>query len=69
MRKIMKRRGVPKWTVRLSKALRDYLRQPEKAGDHSLANAIWDIMRKMDRQGSAYVKEEGKKKHKKEKKN
>ena len=68
VRKIRKRPGAPKWTVRLSKALRDYLQQPEKAGEHSLANAIWDIMHKMDRQGSAYLKEEWKKKHKKEKK-
>ena len=28
VRKIMKRPGAPKWTVRLSKALRDYLQQP-----------------------------------------
>ena len=68
VRKITKRPGAPKWTLRLSKALRDYLQQPEKAGEHGLANAIWDIMRKMDRQGSAYLKEEWKKKHKKEKK-
>ena len=68
VRKIRKRPGAPKWTVRLSKALRDYLQQPEKAGEHSLANAIWDIMRKMDRQGSTYLKEAWKKKHKKEKK-
>ena len=68
VRKIRKRPGAPKWTVRLSKALRDYLQQPERAEEHSLANAIWEIMRKMDRQGSAYLKEEWKKKHKKEKK-
>ena len=67
-RKIRKRPGAPKWTVRLSKALRDYLQQPERAEEHSLANAIWEVMRKMDRQGSAYLKEEWKKKHKKEKK-
>ena len=66
VRKIRKRPGAPKWIVRLSKALRDYLQQPEKAGEHSLANAMWDVMRKMDRQGSAYLKEEWKKKHKKE---
>ena len=68
MRKIRKRPGAPKWTVRLSKSLRDYLQQPERAEEHSLANAIWEVMRKMDRQGSAYLKEEWKKKHKKEKK-
>ena len=68
VRKIRKRPSAPKWTVRLSKALRDYLQQPEKAGEHSLANTIWDVMRKMGRQGSAYLKEEWKKKHKKEKK-
>ena len=66
--KIRKRPGAPKWTVRLSKALRDYLQQPERAEEHSLAYAIWELMRKMDRQGSAYLKEEWKKKHKKEKK-
>ena len=68
VRKIRKRLGAPKWTVRLSKALPDYLQHPEKACEHSLANAIWDIMRTMDRQGSTYLKEEWKKKHKKEKK-
>ena len=68
VRKIRKRPGAPKWTVRLSKALRDYLQQPERVEEHSLANAIWEVMRKMDRQGSAYLKEEWKKKHKKEKK-
>ena len=68
VRKIRKRPGAPKWTVRLSKALRDYLQQPERAEEHSLANAIWEVMRKMDRQGSAYLKEEWKKKHNKEKK-
>ena len=68
VRKIRKRLGAPKWTVRLSKALRDYLQQPERAEEHSLANAIWEVMRKMDRQGSAYLKEEWKKRHKKEKK-
>ena len=68
VQKIRKQPGAPKWTVRLSKALRDYLQQPERAEEHSLANAIWEVMRKMDRQGSAYLKEEWKKKHKKEKK-
>ena len=68
VRKLRKRPGAPKWTVRLSKALRDYLQQPERAEEHSLANAVWEVMRKMDRQGSAYLKEEWKKKHKKEKK-
>ena len=68
VRKIKKRPGAPKWTKRLSKALRDYLQQPERAEEHSLANAIWEVMQKMDRQGSAYLKEEWKKKHKKEKK-
>ena len=68
VRKIRKRPCAPKWTARLSKALRDYLQQPEKTEQHSLANAIWGVMRKMDRQGSAYLKEEWKKKHKKEKK-
>ena len=68
VRKIRKRPGAPKWTVRLSKALRDYLQQPERADEHSLANAIWDVMRKMDRQGNDYLKEEWKKKHKNEKK-
>ena len=68
VRKIRKRRGAPKWTVRPSKALRDYLQQPERAEEHNLANAIWEVMRKMDRQGSAYLKEEWKKKHNKEKK-
>ena len=68
VRKIRKRPGAPKWTVRLSKALRDYLQQPERAEEHSLANAIWEVMRKMDRQGSAYLQEEWKKKHRKEKK-
>ena len=68
VRKIRKRPGAPKWTVRLSKALRDYLQQPERAEEHSLASTIWEVMRKMDRQGSAYLKEEQKKKHKKEKK-
>ena len=58
VRKIRKRPGAPKWTVKLSKALRDYLQQPERAEEHSLANAIWEVMRKMDRQGSAYLKEE-----------
>ena len=68
MRNIRKRPGAPKWTVRLRKALNDYLQQPEKAAEHSLPTAIWDIMRKMDRQGSTYLKEESKKKQKKEKK-
>ena len=68
VRKIRKRPGAPKWTARLSKALRDYLQQPQRAEEHSLANAIWEVMRKMDRQGSAYLKEEWKKNHKKEKK-
>ena len=68
VRKIRKRPGAPKWTVRLSEALRDYLQKPERAEEHSLANAIWEVMRKMDRQGSAYLKEEWKKKNKKEKK-
>ena len=68
VRKIRKRPGAPKWTVRLSKALRDYLQESERAEEHSLANAIWEVMRKMDRQGSAYLKEEWKKRHKKEKK-
>ena len=68
MRKIRKRPGAPKWTLRLSKALRDYPQQPEKAGEHSLAIAIWDIMRKTDHQGSTYLKEAWKKKHKKKKK-
>ena len=68
VRKIRKRPGAPKWTVRISKALRDYLQQPERADEHSLANAIWDVMRKMDRQGSAYLKEEWKKKSEKEQK-
>ena len=68
VRKIRKRPGAAKWTVRLTKALRDYLQQPERADEHSLANAIWEVMRKMDRQGSAYLNEEWKKKHKKEKK-
>ena len=68
VRENRKRPGAPKWIVRLSKALRDYLQQPERAGEHSLANAVWDVMRKMDRQGSPYLKEEWKKKHKKEKK-
>ena len=68
VRKIRKRPGAPNWMVRLSKALRDYLQQPERAEEHSLANAIWEGMRKMDRQGSAYLKEEWKKEHKKEKK-
>ena len=68
VRKIRKRPGAPKWTVRLSKVLRDYLQQPERAEEHSVANAIWEVLRNMDRQGSAYLKEEWKKKHKKEKK-
>ena len=68
VRKIRKRPGAPEWTVRLSKALRDYLQHPERAHEHSLAYAIWDVVRTMDRQGSAYLKEEWKKKHKKEKK-
>ena len=68
VRKIRKQPGAPKWTVRHSKALRDYLQQPERAEEHSLANAIWEVMRKMDRQGSAYLKEEWNKQHKKEKK-
>ena len=67
VRKMGKRPGAPKWTVSPSKDLREYLQHPEKAGEHGLANAIWDIMRKTDRQGSAYLKEEWKKKHKKEK--
>ena len=66
MRKTRKRPGAPKWTLRLSKALRDYLQQPERADEHSLANAMWDVMRKMDGQGNAYLKEEWKNKHKKE---
>ena len=57
VRKIRKRPGAPEWTVRLSKALRDYLQQPGKGGEHNLANAVWDIMRNMDRQGSTYLKE------------
>ena len=68
VRKIRKRPGAPKWTLRLSKALRDYLQQPKRADEHSLANAIGDVMRKMDRQGSSILKEEWKKKQKKEKK-
>ena len=68
VRKIRIWPGAPKWTLRLSKALHDYLQQPERADEHSLPNAIWDAMRKMDRQGSAYMKEEWKKKDKKEKK-
>ena len=62
VRKTRKRPGAPKWTVRLSKTLRDYLQQPERAEEHSLANARWEVMRKMDRQGSAYLKEQWKKK-------
>ena len=68
VRKIRKRVGAPKWTIRPSKVLRDYLQQPERAEEHGLANAIWEVMRKMDRQGSAYLKKEWKKTHKKEKK-
>ena len=69
VRKIRKRPGSPKWTVRISKALRDYLQQPERADEHSMAIAIWDVMRKTDRQRNAYLKEEWKNKHiKKEKK-
>ena len=67
MRKIRKQPGAPKWTGRLSKAHRDYLQKPERAEEHNLANAIWEVMRKMDRQGSAYLKEEWQEKHKKEK--
>ena len=40
VRKIRKLPGAPRWTARLSKTLPDYLQQPEKASEHSLANAI-----------------------------
>ena len=68
VRKIRKRPGAPKWTIRLSKVLRDYLKEPTKADEHSLADDIWRVMMKMDRWGETYLKEEWRKKQKKEKK-
>ena len=43
--KIRKRPGAPKWTVRLSTTLRDYLQQREKAGQYGLVNAIFLCLR------------------------
>ena len=68
VRKIRKRPGAPKWTIRLSKALQDCLKKPAKADERSLANAIWRIMMKMDRGGETFLKEKWRKKQKKEKK-
>ena len=67
-RKIRKRPEAPKWTIRLSKALWDYPKEPAKADERSLVKDIWRIIMKMDRGGETYLKEEWKKKQKRENK-
>ena len=68
MRKILKRPGAPKGTIGLSRALLDYLQEPERVGEQRLAHAVWNVMKEMHRQGVSYLKEQRQEKKKKEKK-